>query len=845
MNRFIPIFLFCCILSIPGFAMQDTLFLTENWQFKEINADQWNSAKVPGVVHLDLLDNGLIPDPFWRTTEKDLVWIEETHWVYQTKFDFPHAFDQKEVFLNFAGLDTYAEVFINGILLGETDNMFRFWKWEVSDKLKKEGNVLRVIFYSPIKKNEEKLDGIPYHLTAGNDASDKKISVYTRKAPFQFGWDWGPRMVTCGIWKPVFLTIRPTEEIKQIQFFTRALTDEKALLSAKIGYWNQNETELTFRVVNKESGQVYAERKRVGDPSIHKTLHLNTAITLDWQIDNPKLWWTHNLGDPHLYQFRIEILKDGVVVDTKEIKYGIRTIELVQEKTRKGESFYFKLNGVPVFMKGANYVPPDIFLARTGSDQYLSLLEKAKAANMNMLRVWGGGIYEDDAFYTLCDEMGILVWQDFMFACSMYPSDQVFWENVEQEIRENVRRLHNHPSLILWCGNNEIDVAWHNWGWQEQHQISEEDSSVMWQAYLNLFHRWIPNILKRSNQGRPYVSTSPLSNWGTPRNFNVGSMHYWGVWHGREPFENYWTNVGRFMSEYGFQSFPSIQTIETFAKPEDLSIDSEVMQHRQKSYVGTGLIKEHMERYFSEPTDFTDFVLKSQLVQMEGMRNAIYAHRSKKGHCWGTLFWQLNDTWPGPSWSAIDYHGRKKAFYYKLKNWYGNRMIVPKVEENHVTLFLVSDELFNRKGILEIGVYTIEGEKIWGMQFNTEMKANQSYRIKKIRYPQKVLAKGRDQIYFRMEFKDEDSIFASNHFTLLPPKEMKYGEPKIRIEHNPSGQEYILSSETFCEYIYLRSEGELEWENNFITLFPGEKKVVSYKNDPPEGIKSLYWKMLK
>ena len=399
----------------------------------------------------------------------------------------------------------------------------------------------------------------------------------------------------------------------------------------------------------------------------HKVHKGKNVIRDTFTIQHPQLWWPNGVGEPYLYNktLSISLAKDTVI--SQDIRFGVRTVELVNEPDSIGTSFYFKINGDPIFAKGANYIPQDIFLTRVKDQQYRDLLTAAKDANMNMIRVWGGGIYEKDIFYELCDSLGLMVWQDFMFAGTMYPVDDAFLEEIEAEVEYQVNRLAKHPSIVIWCGNNEIDVAWHNWGWQDKYKYSEEVQEVLWSGYVKLFREKLPEWLQKHAPTMAYTSTSPLSNWGTAENFNHASMHYWGVWHGREDISAYNNNVGRFMVEYGMQSYPEMSTILKFAKEEDLSMESDVMKNRQKSYIGNGEILKHIHQHFGEPENFEDFVNKSQAVQAKAYQTAINAHRNSNGHCMGSLLWQLNDCWPGPSWSIIDYYGKPKQAYEAVK----------------------------------------------------------------------------------------------------------------------------------------------------------------------------------
>ena len=636
--------------------IKNTDFLMGSWEFSEEGDSSFYPAVVPGQVHLDLLANGLIEDPYWEDNELKQRWIEEENWVYRTDFNIDgKTLRHEHVELLFDGLDTYAEIFLNGKKLLTADNMFRTWTVEAKPFLKRGTNELRIVFESPVNHNRASVLKAPYFLPSGNEPDDipVKVSSYTRKAAYHFGWDWAPRFVTSGIWKPVKIVTWNKARIKNA--FTRTLSADKQ--SAKMRTIIEVEASVagTYEILLKQKTKI-----------VNLKVGTNTIVH-DFEIHQPKLWWTHGLGKPNLYSQKIALRLDKAVLDSTTDIYGVRTVELKNEPDSIGTSFYFKLNGKTVFMKGANYIPQDVFLSRVDPEKYRRLIAAAKGAGMNMLRVWGGGIYEQDLFYKLCDENGILVWQDFMFANSLYPAEEDFRQNITKEIIENIKRLRSHPCIAIWCGNNEIEVAWKNWGWQEQYGYTESDSVEIWNNYLSIYQDLLHEMVKEFHPGAAYTSTSPLSNWGTAENFNHGSMHYWGVWHGREPFENFKTNVGRFMVEYGFQSYPDRSTLATVMADSSLSLDSPMMALRQKSYIGNGLISEHINQYFDAPKNFEEFIDLSQKTQALGMKMAIEAHMSSQPHCMGTLFWQFNDCWPGPSWSVIDYYGNRKDAYEVVK----------------------------------------------------------------------------------------------------------------------------------------------------------------------------------
>jgi beta-mannosidase len=664
MKQFILLFISLIITSCTLEKHEPTFVsinLNSGWIFSKKESNKWYPAEVPGVIHLDLFSNQLIDNPFWENNEIKQRWIENENWEYKTTFIVDDLLKQyQNIELNFEGLDTYADVYLNGQNILFVNNMFRRWNIEITNHLIKGENELKIVFQSPVKFNKQKVENYPFQLPSGNETTDikTKVSSFTRKAAYQFGWDFAPRFVTCGIWRPV--TIHAWNKAKIADVFTSTLEIENN--NSKMLTQIEIEVAVAGNYTLIIDGKKYNEKLNAG---IH---------TLDYyfEINNPKLWWCNGFGDAHLYSQYVELISEDETIDHKKINYGVRTIELVNEPDSIGTSFYFLLNGKPIFIKGANYIPQDMFLPRVTDEQYKKLIEDVKEANMNMLRVWGGGIYESDMFYDLCDKNGILVWQDFMFAGSLYPDDNKFKENVKQEVIQNIKRLRGHPGIALWCGNNEIEVAWNNWGWQKQYGYSPEDSTRIWENHLEIFYQLIPEQIAIYDPLRNYTPTSPLSNWGTIDNFNHSSMHYWGVWHGREPFENFEKNTGRFMVEYGFQSYPEIATLKKVMSDSSLNLNSSAMKNRQKSYIANGLILKHIEQYYHVPVDFQEFIVLSQKTQAKGMGMAIKAHKSNQPHCMGTLFWQLNDCWSGPSWSVIDYYGKHKAAYDVVKKEFAN-----------------------------------------------------------------------------------------------------------------------------------------------------------------------------
>lgn len=643
------------IFLLSGFTFAQGVLLESEWQFKKSGTDKWHGATVPGTVHTDLFEAGIIGDPFADMNETEQQWIERENWEYRTEFKVNGSvLKQEKIVLVFEGLDTYAAVYLNDSLILEADNMFRSWQINVKGILKKKSNEMRVVFTSPIlKKKDVAAAYLP--LPAGSDTTQNPVAPFTRKAAYHFGWDWAPRFVTMGIWKDIRIHTWNRIDIKDVYYDAVQIDSKEAKIVGHITIDSD-----TTKTVGIAVGEFYS-----GTLDLQKGPH-QYPFTFD--VSNPKIWWPNGSGEAHLYELICTLSEKKKILDTHAQKFGIRSIELVNEPDSIGTSFFFKVNGEPIFMQGANYVPQDVFLPRVDSSQYITLLTQVRDANMNMIRVWGGGIYERDLFYELCDEYGILVWQDFMFAGSLYPADEAFLENVKTEATEQIIRLRKHPCLALWCGNNEIEVAWNNWGWQKQFGYSSADSTKLWTDYQTLFEGLLPQLVDSLNPQTAYVPTSPQSNWGTPENFNHGSMHYWGVWHGDDYFDGFKKNIGRFMVEYGFQSYPDYDLLAEYISEAELNLSSATIRTRQKSYVGNAKILDFILEYQNAiPIGFKETVMASQEVQALGVAMAMEAHKAAQPHCMGSLMWQLNDCWPGPSWSLINYNGKPKVAYETVK----------------------------------------------------------------------------------------------------------------------------------------------------------------------------------
>lgn len=786
---------------------------TENWQFHQEGKSEKYKANVPGTVHTDLLQNNLIPDPFLEDNEAKLQWIENENWVYETSFNITNKeLNHQTIQLQFNGLDTYATVFLNETLLLEANNMFRIWNIEVKKQLRKGNNSLKIIFYSASRKGKELAQQLPYTLP-------EKERVFVRKAQYHFGWDWGPRLVTAGIYKKIQLHFSNHGYIENCHIQQKKLTKEQAHLLFKTKIWSNKKGNFIVQIENHKK-------------EIRLEKGFNT-LEFPYEIEQPKLWWCNGLGDPHLYHFTVQLYDKKKLLSEKKETIGLRNIEWVQEKDNSGKSFYLKLNGIPVFIKGANYIPPHSFLPEVSTENYTNLVVQAKNANMNMLRVWGGGVYADDAFYNACDANGILVWQDFMFACAMYPGDTAFLNNVKSEITDNIIRLQNHPSIAIWCGNNENDEGWHNWGWQKQFNYSKEEENQIWKDYEKLFHELIPATLNETLGENQYFywPSSPSIGWGKKESLTQGDSHYWGVWWGKEPFEMYTQKVGRFMSEYGFQGMPPLSTFKKFTT--NLNWENPSIKVHQKHPTGYETIDEYLVRDYKKPSSFDEYVYVSQLLQAEGMKTAIEAHRRAMPYCMGSLYWQFNDCWPVTSWSSIDFYGNWKAFHYQVKRSFERQLISFEEKNNIVDIFGINEDLSTFYGQLKIELIDFFGRVNWQYETSSFIHPNSSNILNSINLT--TLPQLNPNHMFLKVTLDNSGQKKEGIYYFVKPKDLQLHQPDIRFEYL-SNHQIKITSTTLIKNLYLEAEG-IFFEDNFFDVLPNEPKIIQASKE----IKDLKW----
>lgn len=625
--------------------------LNEGWSFCRAGTEQWRSAEVPGVVQADLLRHGLIPDFMQGSNIDSVQWVEGEDWIYRRMLFVADTLLQHEhLDLVFKGLDTFAEVHLNDSLIGTADNMFRTWEWDIRKALRKGWNELKVVFRSPIKQGAKLREA--YGIQLPHDSDPSGVSPYIRKAAYQFGWDFCPRLVTSGIWKGVEL---------------RAWSG--ARIAGATVRWNGDHVRFVPwmdarpRSLRRLRCEVLVDGRRVATARADRAWKLAATVPV---TDLPE-WFPAGMGPRPVKAMVIRLMDGGKELSRYQAPFARVSHALVQGSDSLGTSFTFAVNGRPYFAKGCNLIPPHLVPSAITDSAWIAQVRHMQRAGMNMVRIWAGGIYPPDAFYSACDTAGIVVWQDFMLA-NLVPAEGGFHRNLLDEAWEQAHRIQHHPSVALLCGNNELRVAWHHWGWQDRYGLHGPDSARVILSNEKLWQQGLAGIAESLGAGR-YVPTSPLSNWGSSIGLRHGDLHYWGVWHGDSTFSSFKNNVGRFVSEWGFQSYPDSALLARYNHPESLHLGSPEVKRLQRSYKTDRPIWEAIELDLGEdrPTNLGSFIEASQRAQAKAYRMAIEAHMAARPNCMGTLLWQLNDCWPGPSWSIIDFAGRPKPAYEEVK----------------------------------------------------------------------------------------------------------------------------------------------------------------------------------
>jgi beta-mannosidase len=796
------------------------------WKLRQAGTQAWLPAEVPGGVHTDLLAAGYIPDPFLSDNEKRVQWVAESGWEYQTSFTCSsELLAEERVFLVCDGLDTLATVSLNGRTLGQADNMFRQYRWEITPILRRrdaEGkplpNELLVAFASPVKyiagKQEIRpLPGVPQAIPGG---------PYLRKAPCQFGWDWGPQLPTIGIWKDIRLEGFSTARLAEVHL-RQDHTAGKVAVEAQVEVerWGDRPLAVVMRITAPDGA--------VTEKDAAVSMKGKTPVKVE--IPHPELWWPNGYGAQSLYQVEVSLHPEASTatppLDRRTFQIGLRTLELRQDPDNWGRSFIFVVNGVPVFAKGSNWIPADSFPTRITDEHLEGLIRSAVETHQNMLRIWGGGFYEDERFYDLCDRYGILVWQEFIFSCSVYPLDNPeFLENVRVEAIQNIHRLRNRASLALWCGNNEMEWEWARGDWKRP------GLQDLKQAYDRFFHHTLRQWCLAEDPDHPYWPSSPSSDtpFEGPNGQRQGDTHYWNVWHGRQPFSAYRAQYPRFMSEFGFQALPPLATIRTYADEQDWNMTSYIMEHHQKNASGNGLMIAQMADNFRLPKDFPSLVYLSLVLQSEGIRYGVEHWRRQCERVAGILYWQLNDCWPVASWSSLDYFGRWKALHYAARRFYAPLLLSIEDGPARHDLYVTNDLLEDWNGTVYWSLETQEGSVVVSGQDPIAAAHQATTFIRAIDFADRLKDENRRELIFVAELRQGDQRLALQVAAFIPTKHLSLKDPEVTPKvHEENGQLVVeLVSRSFARLLELSLEGaDVVFTDNYFDLPAGRKVAVS------------------
>ena len=791
------------------------LLLNGQWQMKAIHNDTWMTTSVPGSVMTTLLEHDKIDDPFYRDNEDQSREILKHDYEYMRDFEVPsELMRQDHIVLRCEGLDTLSHIFINNDKVASTDNMHRTYELDIKPFIKEGHNTIHITFNSPIAYIEEKhaeqpLDGVE-HAMEGYQ--------YMRKAHSMFGWDWGPKIPDIGIWRDMMIVGWEDTRIADVYVHQDHQSD-CVDLNVHVKVDKSNDDSLDFEVaITSPSGERIQQQLKSEDAK--------EAINLT--IDQPQLWWPNGYGDQALYHVEVIVKSNNNTLDAHSFNIGLRTIDIRHEPDEWGKSFEFIVNGIAIFGMGANYIPEDSLLPRTSRKRTERLIKDSVEANFNMIRIWGGGYYPDDYFYDLCDQYGLIVWQDFMFACSVYDLTPKFEETIRQEVIDNMRRIRHHASLGLWCGNNEVEEGWEHWGWPKRSKFRTH--------YLKLFEIVLPELVEKYDPQTFYWPSSPSSGgaFDRPRDPNIGDVHFWEVWHGLKPFTEYRKFHFRFCSEFGFQSFPSLKTIKTFTKPEDRNIFSYVMEKHQKNDGANGTILTYLSDTFLYPKDFDSLLYTSQLLQGEAIKYGVEHWRRNRGISMGSIYWQLNDCWPVASWSSIDYFGRWKALHYFAKRFYAPVLLSIKEEGTGAELHVTNE---TRESVAATVVWKLrsnDGEVLKSGQVTQDIEPLTADKLESLSFADVLVGDQKRETYLEAVLQLDGKVDSSTTVLFTQPKHFTFLDPTLECDVKEEADQFVVTvtADAFAKYVALDLKtADCKFSDNYFDVSPGTPKTVTVSKD--------------
>src|SRR3989339_180205 len=779
------------------FSLSDSSYTTSIIPHEEIKSGKQFPAEVPGTIHTDLLNNRLIEDPFYSDNELRLNWISECDWIYQTKFDF-HSDTKNNVDLVFEGIDTIGEIYLNNRRLDSTNNMFLTYSYNVKNILKSTDNTLKIILKSPVQyalQQEKKYGKLPVALNSSR--------VYIRKAQYSFGWDWGPSFPTTGIWRKVYLEEWTNAKIESVTFNTSKLGKNYAQVEVDVRITNSQSNNISLLLSLSDGKNIYEKKIPIQRLNNYKT---------NFRIKDPKLWWPNEEGDQNLYLLHVKIIDNkNLVVDEMVRNVGIRKIELILQD-KKGSTFKFRVNHKDIYCKGVNWIPADSFLPRVTHKKYSELLTYAKSANMNIVRVWGGGVYEADEFYDICDQLGLLVWQDFMFACGSYPENDEFIANVREEVTQNVLRLQHHACLALWCGNNENEWIW----------FQEQKTSYKKMPGYKIYHSIIHVILKKIDSERPYWPSSPFGIDNDPNSFNSGNTHQWNIWSRWIDYTAVKNDRSLFVTEFGFQGPANKDTLEKYLPDENRSISDNIFEYHNKQIEGPERLIKFLSSHLPVNTEWDDFWYLTQLNQAFALKTCLEYWRTN-GRTNGSIIWQINDCWPVTSWSIIDSEIKPKIAYHFVKDAFAPQLLYFKDDGSKIKIILLNQDENIITGRMRLTVVDIvSGEIVEDSSYNVNYDNIKLTEIKSVF--RKNLPHDENWILAAVLYNESNEIICRNYYLTKPWKHIKLKKSEIELDiaNKDEESELIVKSNGAAFFIDLYHP-QLTFSDRGFFILPGEQ----------------------